>query len=82
MSNEFVFRVIRLELPKNSLCVVGLAIVLFIATLGLIAPLIAKDPYETNMAERLKPPSLEHHLGRINWVETCFRELFTVREHL
>ena len=73
MSNEFVFRVIRLELPKNSLCVVGLAIVLFIATLGLIAPLIAKDPYETNMAERLKPPSLEHPFG----TDQLGRDLFS-----
>lgn len=52
---------------------IGLGIVLFIALLGLLAPVIAGDPYKTNMAERLKPPSLEHPFG----TDQLGRDLFS-----
>ncbi len=62
------------ELPfKNSLCWVGFGIVVFIALMGLLAPMIAKDPYETNIAERLMPPSLEHPFG----TDQLGRDLFS-----
>lgn len=73
MSSEFVFRFVRIELPKNTLCFSGLAIILFIVILGLSAPLIAKDPYKTNIAERLEPPSLEHPFG----TDQLGRDLFS-----
>ena len=47
---------------KNRLCLAGLIILSTLAIMGLLAPL-SGDPYRTNMAERLKPPSLEHFFG-------------------
>ncbi len=48
---------------RNSLCTVGLGIIVFITLMGLLAPVIAGDPYKTNMSERLRPPSFEHPFG-------------------
>jgi len=50
-------------LLRNRLCAVGLGIILVIVLLGILAPLIAKDPYKTDLRERLMPPSLEHPFG-------------------
>ena len=47
---------------KNRLCLAGLIILSTLAIMGLLAPL-SGDPYRTNMADRLKPPSLEHIFG-------------------
>lgn len=71
--NEIIFRVARFEIPKNTLFLTGIAMIMFIVILGAIAPIIAKNPYETNMAERLKPPSLEHPFG----TDQLGRDLFS-----
>jgi len=72
-----MFKVIEIfrgiEIPKNNLCHIGLSVVLFIILLGSFAPLIAKDPYETNMAKRLEPPSSEHFFG----ADQLGRDLFS-----
>jgi len=47
----------------NRLCLIGSTILLTITLLGILAPLIAGNPYKTNMAERLKPPNFEHVFG-------------------
>ena len=50
---------------RNHLAVIGLALVLLIAIVSLLAPLLPlPDPNTTNLAERLKPPlSPGHFLG-------------------
>ncbi len=53
----------RMGIFRNTLCTLGLGIIVFIALMGLLAPIIAGDPYKTNMSERLKPPSLKHLFG-------------------
>jgi peptide/nickel transport system permease protein len=54
-------------LGKNRLTVVGIMMVLFIALLGLLAPLIAPYPEHvgsvTNFENSLQPPSSEHLFG-------------------
>lgn len=54
-------------LGKNRLTVVGIGMVLFIALLGLLAPIIAPYPSHTqsvtNFGQSLQPPSSEHLFG-------------------
>jgi peptide/nickel transport system permease protein len=62
-----VYRAYRIEIgdvgiPRNNLFYIGLLAILTITLLGLFAPLIT-DPYETNIDERLKAPSLDHPFG-------------------
>lgn len=71
--SEVLFKVARFEIPKNTLFLTGIAIIMFIVILGALAPIIAKNPYKTNMAERLKPPSLEHPFG----TDQLGRDLFS-----
>ncbi len=47
----------------NTLAFAGFAIIASVAALSVIAPLIVKDPYTTNVSERLEPPSIEHPFG-------------------
>ena len=61
------------EILGNKICFVGLAIVTFIALMGLLAPFIAKDPYKTDLSNRLMPPSLEHPFG----TDQLGRDLFS-----
>ena len=63
MEFAFASEVFRSRVFKNNLCTIGFGIILFIVMLGLLAPIIADDPYKTNLAERLKPPSLKHPFG-------------------
>jgi len=55
---------------KNRAGVLGLALVLFFVTLGLLAPVIAPyDPWQVQVGKPFSPPSAEHwmgadHLGR------------------
>ncbi|AIJ05119.1 ABC-type binding-protein-dependent transport systems inner membrane component [Methanocaldococcus bathoardescens] len=58
---------------KNKTCLAGLIIISLITLAGLLAPIIAKDPYETNMLKRLSPPSLEHPFG----TDQLGRDLFS-----
>ncbi len=58
---------------RNNLCTIGLGIITFIAMLGILAPVIAGNPYKTNLAERLKPPSLKHPFG----TDQLGRDLFS-----
>jgi len=58
---------------KNKTCLAGLIIISLIALAGLLAPIIAKDPYKTKMLERLSPPSLEHPFG----TDQLGRDLFS-----
>ena len=58
---------------KNKTCLSGLIIISLITLAGLLAPIIAKDPYKTNMLERLSPPSLEHPFG----TDQLGRDLFS-----
>ena len=58
---------------KNKTCLSGLIIISLITLAGLLAPIIAKDPYNTNMLERLSPPSLEHPFG----TDQLGRDLFS-----
>lgn len=48
---------------RNKLCAAGLGIIVFIVLLGVLAPLIAGDPYKTDLAERLSPPNFKHPFG-------------------
>ncbi len=50
------------KILRNRLCLTGLLILATITAIGLLAPL-AGNPYKTNMAERLKPPSFKHIFG-------------------
>ena len=63
----------KFKFPKNVSLRLGSVLVLAIALLGLIAPLIAKDPYETNMVDRLKPPTSDHPFG----TDQLGRDLFS-----
>ncbi len=65
--------VFRSRIFKNNLCMIGFGIILFIAILGLFAPIVADDPYKTNLAERLEPPSLKHPFG----TDQLGRDLFS-----
>nr|WP_245528859.1 nickel transporter permease [Methanotorris formicicus] len=58
---------------KNKTCLVGLIVISAITLSGLLAPIVAKNPYETNMLERLSPPSSEHPFG----TDQLGRDLFS-----
>ncbi len=57
----------------NRLCVTGLGIILLMVILGLLAPLIAGNPYKTDLKDRLEPPSLKHPFG----TDQLGRDLFS-----
>ena len=61
------------DITKNKMCLAGSSIVLFIALMGLLAPLIAADPYKTDLSNRLAPPSPEHPFG----TDQLGRDLFS-----
>ncbi len=42
---------------------IGIGLLSIITLMGIFAPVIAGNPYKTNMAERLSPPSFEHPFG-------------------
>ncbi len=42
---------------------IGIGLLSIITLMGIFAPVIAGNPYKTNMAERLRPPSFEHPFG-------------------
>jgi len=48
---------------RNKLCIVGLVIVMVLFLAGLLAPLIAGDPYKRDMENKLAPPSIEQPFG-------------------
>ncbi|WP_456472506.1 nickel transporter permease [Methanocaldococcus sp.] len=64
--------IIRIIIRKRS-CFIGILIISTILLLGLLAPIIAEDPYKTNMNERLSPPSLKHPFG----TDQLGRDLFS-----
>ena len=47
----------------NKTAFIGFIIILTITLMGILAPLIACDPYEADIGERLQPPSLKHPFG-------------------
>lgn len=54
----------RNPFTKNSIAVVGLAIVLLVGAMALLAPLIAPfDPEAINLRARMQPPSAAHWFG-------------------
>ncbi len=55
--------IFRSKLLNNNLCLIGFGILAFITLMGVLAPVIAKNPYKTNIAERLEPPNLKHPFG-------------------
>jgi len=62
---------------RNPTLVGGMLILILIATIALIAPLIAGDPVAMKPANRLKAPSEMHwfgtdHLGRDVWARTVY----------
>jgi len=77
---EFAARTIRLRANEkltailgNRMCFAGLTIITLIALMGLLAPLIADDPYKTDLANRLTPPSPDHPFG----TDQLGRDLFS-----
>ncbi|AEF96945.1 nickel transporter permease [Methanotorris igneus] len=48
---------------KNKKFFFGFLIIFSMIILGILAPVIAEDPYKTDMLKRLSPPSLEHPFG-------------------
>jgi peptide/nickel transport system permease protein len=66
-------RIVRVFLG-NKLAVIGLAIILVLIIVAMFAPLIAThNPYDTNVTQRLLPPSGEHLLG----TDTVGRDTFS-----
>lgn len=54
----------RNRFTKNSIAVVGLAVVLLVGAMALLAPLIAPfDPEAINLRARMQPPSTAHWFG-------------------
>ena len=52
------------EFRQNRFALIGAAFILFIATMGILAPLVSThDPNEQSLRDRLDPPSAEHWLG-------------------
>ena len=53
-----------LEFRRNRLAMVGTVVIVFIALMGIFAPIVSThDPYRQSLRERMKPPTAEHWLG-------------------
>ena len=53
-----------LEFRRNRFALVGTAFIIFIALMGIFAPVVSThDPYAQSLRKRMKPPSAEHWLG-------------------
>ncbi len=53
-----------LEFRRNRFALVGAAFIIFIALMGIFAPVVSThDPYKQSLRKRMKPPSAEHWLG-------------------
>ncbi len=53
-----------LEFRRNRFALVGTAFIIFIALMGILAPVVSThDPYKQSLRKRMKPPSAEHWLG-------------------
>lgn len=64
MSNKIMIFLKFLGPRKNTLAFLGTILVITISLVALFAPLIAPyDPFETQPAKRLRPPSKEHPFG-------------------
>lgn len=48
---------------RNPGAMVGFSLLVVLVLLALLGPVIAHDPLEQNLTQRLKPPSWEHPLG-------------------
>jgi len=64
LSRPGKWRTFYQKLRKNKLAMIGGGIVLFYILIALLAPLIAPyDPYQIDLANKLKTPSAEHWMG-------------------
>ncbi|MCZ8515502.1 ABC transporter permease [Paenibacillus filicis] len=58
------WRTFYLKFRKNKLAMVGGCVILFYIFVAVFAPLLAPhDPYQIELANKLKPPSAEHWMG-------------------
>ena len=52
------------EFRRNRFALVGSVFIIFIAFMGIMAPIVSThDPYRQSLRKRMKPPSAEHILG-------------------
>ena len=53
-----------LEFRGNRFALVGAVFIIFIALMGILAPVVSThDPYKQSLRKRMKPPSAEHFMG-------------------
>lgn len=58
------WREVYKKLRKNKLALVGGGVVLFYILIAVMAPLLSThDPYQIDLMNRLKPPSMDHWMG-------------------
>ena len=52
------------EFRRNRFALVGSVFIIFIALMGILAPVVSThDPYKQSLRKRMKPPSAEHYMG-------------------
>ena len=53
-----------LEFRRNRFALVGSVFIIFIAIMGILAPVVSThDPYKQSLRKRMKPPTAEHFMG-------------------
>ncbi len=52
------------EFRRNRFALVGSVFIIFIALMGILAPIVSThDPYKQSLRKRMKPPTAEHFMG-------------------
>ena len=52
------------EFRRNRFALVGSVFIIFIALMGILAPIVSThDPYKQSLRKRMKPPTTEHFMG-------------------